>query len=197
MLADAWPVLTATGYARFFTDGDRQAYERPYFARRDRLGAAVLTAALSGPSPSRVGDIIDGVWLPCEETSWCLPAHHLFARRSFSPLPDPAEPSVDLFAAETAGLLAYTDLLAGDLIEQVAPVARRRLREEVKARVLDPYRDSDEWWWFGLRKEDLNNWTPWIHSNLLSASLLQDHRRRRLGSRSFSRTDHGVPGRGR
>jgi Heparinase II/III-like protein len=176
MLEGAWPVLTATGYARFFTDGDRQAYERPYFARRDRLAAAVLTAALSGPSLSRAGDIIDGVWLLCEETSWCLPAHHLFARRSSSPLPDPAEPCVDLFAAETASLLAYTDLLAGDLIEQVAPVARRRLREEVKARVLDPYRDSDEWWWFGLRTKDLNNWTPWIHSNLLPASLLLDSR---------------------
>jgi hypothetical protein len=36
ILEGAWPVLTATGYARFFTDGDRQAYERPYFARRDR-----------------------------------------------------------------------------------------------------------------------------------------------------------------
>jgi hypothetical protein len=175
------PVLTATGYARFFTDGDRQAYERPYFARRDRLGAAVLTAALSGPSPSRVGDIIDGVGLLCEETSWCLPAHHLFARRSSSPLPDPVEPCVDLFAAETAALLAYTDLLAGGLIEQVAPVARRRLCEEVKARVLDPYRDSDEWWWFGLRKENLNNWTPWIHSNLLVASLLLDGRPQDIG----------------
>jgi Heparinase II/III-like protein len=181
MLASAWPVLTATGYARFFTDGDRQAYERPYFTRRDRLGAAVLTAALSGPSPSRVGDIIDGVWLLCEETSWCLPAHHLFARRSSSPLPDPAEPCVDLFAAETAGLLAYTDLLAGDLIEQAAPVARRRLHEEVKTRVLDPYRNSDEWWWFGLRKENLNNWTPWIHSNLLPASLLLDGRPQDIG----------------
>jgi hypothetical protein len=180
-LAKPWPVLTATGYARFFTDGDRQAYERPYFARRDRLTAAVLTAALAGPSRSRADDIIDGVWLLCEETSWCLPAHHLFARRSSSPLPDPAEPCVDLFAAETAGLLAHTDLLAGDLIEEIAPVARRRLREEVKARVLDPYRDSDEWWWFGLRKEDLNNWTPWIHSNLLSASLLLDSRPSDIG----------------
>jgi hypothetical protein len=39
-------------------------------------------------------------------------------------------------------------------------VARRRLRDEVQARVLGPYRDSDQWWWLGLRKKDLNNWTP-------------------------------------
>ncbi len=114
LLAAPWPVLTASGYARFFSDGDRQVYERPYFARRDRLAAAVLTAALAGPSASRVNDILNGVWLLCEETSWRLPAHHLFARRSGQPLPDPAEPLVDLFAAETAALLACTDLLAGE-----------------------------------------------------------------------------------
>ncbi|HEX2819728.1 MAG TPA: heparinase II/III family protein [Streptosporangiaceae bacterium] len=173
ILAHPWPVLTASAYVRFFADGDRQAYERPYFARRSRLGAAVLTAALAGPTAERLGEIVDGVWLLCEETSWCVPAHHLFAREDSTPLPDPARPVIDLFAAETAALLAYTDLLAGDLIE---PSVRRRLRDEVRARVLDPYRDEDRWWWLGLRKHDLNNWTPWIHANLLAASLLVDGR---------------------
>ena len=176
LLASPWPVLTATDYARFSRDGDRQTYERPYFARRSRLAAAVLTAALAGPAPERVADVVDGVWLLCEETSWCLPAHDLFARQDGAALPDPARPCVDLFAAETAALLACTDLLAGDLIEAVAPVARSRLRDEVQARVLGPYRDSDQWWWLGLSKKDLNNWTPWIHSNLLLASLLLDTR---------------------
>src|ERR1700677_4405468 len=49
-------------------------------------------------------------------------------------------------------------------------------REEVRARVRSPYRDSDQWWWLGLRKQDLNNWTPWIHSSLLLATLLLDTR---------------------
>jgi Heparinase II/III-like protein len=171
ILAQPWPVLTASGYARFFADGDRQAYERPYFARRSRLGSAVLTAALAGPTAERLSEVTDGIWLLCEETSWCVPAAELNARRDGASLPDPARPVVDLFAAETAALLAYADLLAGDLIE---PVVRRRLRDEVRVRVLGPYRDSDHWWWFGLRKKDLNNWTPWIHANLLAASLLLD-----------------------
>jgi hypothetical protein len=187
LLAAPWPVLTASGYARFFSDGDRQVYERPYFARRSRLAAAVLTAALAGPSGSRIDDVLDGVWLLCEETSWCLPAANSFARRSGQPLPDPAEPCVDLFAAETAALFACTDLLAGELIAAVAPIARQRLRQEVKARVLDPYRGRDDWWWFGLRKQDLNNWTPWIHSNLLLASLLLDTRSQDIAA-TFQRT---------
>lgn len=174
ILADPWPVLTASAYRRFFEDGDRQSFERPYFERRRRLGAAVLAAALAGPTTERLSEIVDGIWLLCEETSWCLPAHDLFARKGKTHLPDPARPCLDLFAAETAALLAYIDLLIGDLLE---PVVRGRLRDQVKARVLDPYRNDDHWWWLGLGKNDLNNWTPWIHSNLLVASLLLDEGR--------------------
>jgi len=61
ILADPWPVLTATDYGRFSRDGDRRAYERPYFARRTRLAAAILVAALAGPTRERIDDVIDGV----------------------------------------------------------------------------------------------------------------------------------------
>ena len=56
LLADPWPLLTATDYGRFSRDGNRQAYERPYFARRTRLAAAVLVAALAGPTRERIDD---------------------------------------------------------------------------------------------------------------------------------------------
>ena len=189
VLAAPWPLLTASEYARYSQEGDRQAYERPYFARRARLAAAVIQAALAGPAGERVSDITDGVWLLCEETSWCLPAHDTVAQRRSEPLPDPARPYLDLFAADTAALLAYTDLLAGDLI---GPSVRQRLRDEVQQRVLRPYRDDDTWWWLGLpragqnkdagqnrsasqdKKAKLNNWTTWIHANVLPASLLLD-----------------------
>ena len=95
-----WPLLTATVYGRYKATGDRQEYERPYIARRDKLMAAVITAILTGDTST--GEITDGVWLLCEETSWCLPAHQPGG------LPDPDHPHVDLFAAETAGLLAWT-----------------------------------------------------------------------------------------
>ena len=169
-LARPWPLLTASGYLRYTVDGDRVGYEEPYFARRGRLAAAVLDAGLRGPAAGRVAEITDGIWLLCEETSWCLPAH------SPAPLPDPADPYIDLFAAETAGLLAWTDLLAGDLLGEQA---RRRLRAEVRQRVLAPYHARDDWHWFGLHVTEagLNNWTPWIHSNLLAASLLLDDER--------------------
>jgi len=169
-----WPLLTATAYARFDADGDRQAYERPYLARRDKLAAAVITAVLTGDTSA--ADITDGVWLLCEESTWCLPAHQP------GRLPDPDNPHVDLFAAETAALLAWTALLTGELDD--------RIRREVKIRVLDPYRARDDWWWFGLSGGgDLNNWTPWIHANLLIASLLLDDQPDRTATRAVAALD--------
>jgi hypothetical protein len=170
-----WPLLTATAYARFKADGDRQAYERPYFARRDKLAAAVITAVLTGDAGT--ADITDGVWLLCEETSWCLPAHQPGAG-----LPDPDAPHVDLFAAETAALLAWTALLTG--------VHEDRVRREVKVRVLDPYQARDDFWWFGLSGgAALNNWTPWIHANLLTAGLLLDDQPQSTASRAVAALD--------
>ena len=49
------------------------------------------------------------MWLLCEESTWCLPAH-----QPGPGLPDPDKPHVDLFAAETAALLAWTALLTGE-----------------------------------------------------------------------------------
>lgn len=169
-----WPQLTASGCARYTRDGDRRAYEEPYFARRTRLAAAVLDLALRGPGPARADEVADGVWLLCEETSWAVPAHETATHRRGGALPDPAEPCVDLFSAETAALLACVDLLAAEPLDALDPVLRRRLRAEVRRRVLVPYREQDDWWWYGLERRDLNNWTPWIHSNLLTSSLLLD-----------------------
>ena len=166
-----WPLLTATTYARYKADGDRQAYERPYFARRDKLIAAVISAVLTGEAGT--ADIADGVWLLCEETTWCLPAHQPGG------LPDPDNPHVDLFAAETAALLAWTAALTG---EHAA-----RIRREVKTRVLDPYLARDDWRWLGLKDpEHLNNWTTWIHANLLVASLLLDDQPHSISTASRS-----------
>jgi len=179
-----WPLLTATAYGRFKADGDRQTYERPYFARRDKLIAAVITAVLTGDTPA--ADITDGVWLLCEETTWCLPAHQPGG------LPDPDNPQVDLFAAETAALLAWTAVLTG--------VHEARIRREVKTRVLDPYRARDDWRWLGLSDPGhLNNWTTWIHANLLIASLLLDDQPHSTANRAVAALDRYldvVPGDG-
>ncbi|MEU4833509.1 heparinase II/III family protein [Streptosporangium sp. NPDC023615] len=165
-----WPGLPASLFAGYVRTGDRLGFERPYFERRRRLAAAVLAAGATGDE-RLLDEVRDGVWLLCEESTWCLPAHEEFAREDGDELPDPDRPFVDLFAAESAALLAWTDLVAGDALDASGAVVRRRLRREVRHRLLTPYL-ARHWHWYGDQDRPVNNWNPWIHSNTLVCALL-------------------------
>ncbi|MFI6345992.1 heparinase II/III family protein [Streptomyces sp. NPDC050560] len=174
-LGEPWPALPASLFARFARDGDRAAYQAPSGARRTRLGWALLAlAAAGGADAERFADeVMDGVWALCEETSWVWPAHDfrvLDERRGL--LPDPAVPTLDLGAAHTAALLALADAIAGNALDRRDPLLRARLRREVHTRVLGPYLERAEWGWYDGGTAKLNNWNPWVHSNLLLATAL-------------------------
>ncbi|QIQ01916.1 heparinase II/III domain-containing protein [Streptomyces liangshanensis] len=178
-----WPGLPASLFARFARDGDRSGYQAAAFARRARLARAVLATALTAGAPAAAAgdadafadEVMDGVWALCEETTWAWPAHEF---RVLGPprglLADPGRPTLDLGASGTAVLLALTDTLVGDALDRRDPLVRRRLRREVSARVLGPYLERDEWGWYDGSTAKLNNWNPWIHSELLLATALTE-----------------------
>lgn len=165
-----WPGLPATLVADYERTGTRIRFEAPYFARRSRLATMVLAAAFTAES-RWIDEVLDGVWLLCEETSWCIPAHEDAGVQEGSPLPDPELPVLDLFAAETGALLAWTHLVAGPALDRIAPVVTRRLRSEVERRILTPYRERD-WYWYDDAVLPLNNWNAWIHCNVIVGALL-------------------------
>ncbi|MFJ5265574.1 heparinase II/III family protein [Streptomyces sp. NPDC088387] len=173
-----WPDLPASSFARFARDGDRWGHQEPVFARRARLGHAVLATALSFGTTGTdafIDDVMDGVWALCEETTWCWPAHDF---RVLGPerglLADPDHPTLDLGASGTAVLLALTDALIGDELDRRDPLVRRRLRQAVSTRVLTPYLQRNEWGWYDGSTAKLNNWNPWIHSELLLTTALTE-----------------------
>lgn len=157
-----YPALTATQYMAFAKSGDRRVLEMPYFARRKQLILAVLAECLQ-PRGRFIEDIVDGLWCVCEETSWCVSAHNA----SGLPLPDADNPVIDLFAAQTAALISWTCYL----LEEALPgqVFMRGARE-VSLRLLEPFARRDDFWWMGFAREKLNNWTPWILSNVLACA---------------------------
>jgi len=107
-----WPAPKASIFLDFVRDGNRTRYEAVSFGRRIRLAELVVAEAIEGRGRF-VDDILDGVWTICEESFWGVPAH-VGAQKRGPGLPDVAEPVVDLFAAETGMLLAWTDYLVGD-----------------------------------------------------------------------------------
>lgn len=167
-----WEVLPATLALEFARVGNRQRYEALRDRRRAKLQGLVVAECVEGKGRF-LDEIANGIWLTCEETFWGIPAH-LGAQRAGVGLPDVTEPIVDLFAAETANLLSWTNYLLRPQLDSVSKRLAERIGVEVDRRILTPCISRDNFGWMGFRGQNLNNWTPWICSNWLTAALLEE-----------------------
>lgn len=171
-----WSSLPATLFLEYKRTGNRSHFEHEYFTRRVRLLDLVLGECVQGQGRF-LDDIVNGVWLECEESFWGLPAHlSLQHAHPGSGLPDVEEPVVDLFAADSGAVMSWLHYLLSAQFDQINPMITRRIRFEVKRRILDPAFERDDFFWmfteYNGQHHRLNNWTPWIDSNWLTANLL-------------------------
>jgi len=171
---EGWHAVLATSFLEYARDGNRTRYEAQSFGRRSHLESVVLAECLEGKGRF-LDDITNGVWLICEESFWGVPAH-LYMQRAGVGLPDITDPIIELFGAETVALLAWTKYLVGSQLDTVSPLITKRIVLESERRILKPARERNDFWWMGFeantRTARLNNWTPWINSNLMVANLL-------------------------
>ncbi len=176
-----YPMRRATDFLAFVRAGSRKADEDPYFFRRRKLCAHTLACCLD--SQADLDPVIDGIWCICEESSWVISAHNINPIPGAPapwerPLPDVDEPYIDLFSAQTGMILSLVRQLLGEKLDAVSPLIGRRIEKEIRRRLLSPYALSNDFWWMGVRRQDLNNWTPWIVSNLLVCICAQPMARR-------------------
>ncbi len=165
-----WPALTASAYRAFTRTGNRADYESAYFVRRRRINALALAEAIEGKGRF-VDPLIDGIVAVCEESGWQLPAHNAQERDGrHDPLPDPARPVIDLFAAETGAGLAVVASLLGDGLTSACPGIVQRIDREIETRITRPYL-SRHFWWMGNGDEPMNNWTAWCTQNVLLSTF--------------------------
>ncbi len=180
ILGAEWIVPRATLFLDYVRTGNRERYQSVSYGRRERLATLVLAECMEGKGRF-ANDIADGVWAICEESWWGVPAH-LSLQKKGNGLPDVTEPTVDLFAAETGALLAWTSYLLPEALDSVSPLIRERIRLEVRRRIIDVNLERDDFWWMGFSRT-VNNWNPWICSNWLTAVLLlEDDPARRVRS---------------
>ncbi len=169
-----WKAFLATRFLDYARTGSRGLYQDDTFARRGKLYHLVLAECMEGKGRF-LDDIMNGVWLICEESFWGVPAH-LNMQRAGKGLPDVTEPVVELFGADTAQLLAWTHYLLREPLDRISPLISKRIVLETQRRILQPARSRTDFWWMGLDGEPLArplpNWNPWINSNLLVANLL-------------------------
>lgn len=160
-----WPVPTAKGFARYLRDGDRAEYEDVVFGREYRLTRAAVLAAVT-LDETWIDEVVDGVVLTCEQSTWSLPAHDDCFQRGAA-VTDVTRPYLDLRAGDVAGQLAWIDHLLGEQLDARAPGVRARIRYEVDRRVLTPFVTRRDWHWL----HNVHNWSAWIHGNVLVAAL--------------------------
>ncbi len=164
-----WPTLKATDFLGYVRTGNRSVFQDLSYGRRHQLATLVIAECIEGRGRFR-DDIVNGIWTICEETYWGVPAHVGLQRRGPG-LPDVTEPTVDLFAAETGSLLAWTYYLLKDSLDTISPLVCDRIRYEVDCRINRVNLERDDFWWMGLTRT-VNNWTPWICSNWLATVLI-------------------------
>ena len=167
----SWPELQAVRYMDFVRDGNREKFETNYFQRRDMLYTLMMGECIEGKG-DYLDDIANGVWAICEETSWVVPAHNSQATGQLTALPDiDRPPYIDLFAAETASLLGWVYYMLGDKLDGITPLIKRRIEIELDRRIFNPFLSEQIMPWSGFGKGFINNWNPWINSNLIAATL--------------------------
>lgn len=178
LLEKQYPLLIASDYMMFKRDGNRSIFESKYFPRRGDVLSLALAEYVEGQG--RFADkLADLVWLMLEETTWVLPAHNPGKGKTPYNLPYAYAGKVDyidLFSATSGATLAAVYYLCGDVLEKVSPVIPERLLFEINRRIVEPFLDDEacyeKMWWTGIRGNVVNNWNPWILSNILTVCAL-------------------------
>ncbi|MCC8171709.1 MAG: heparinase II/III-family protein [Parabacteroides sp.] len=171
-----WEVVTATDYMEFERSGDRQQMEAP-FGRNNRALVSLFLAELAEGKGRFTDQLINGVFLYCEMTSWSLSAH-LTVQHSKRSLPDYKENIIDLTSGDFGAILSWVYYFFHTEFDRVNPVISERLRAELQTRILEPYMNEDRFWWMGFGWEPgrmLNNWNPWCNANVLQCFLLLEN----------------------
>ncbi|MBP3784912.1 MAG: heparinase II/III family protein [Butyrivibrio sp.] len=165
-----WTQLLISDFTEFSKSGNRLAFEDKYFPRRRKLSALVMAECVENKGRF-LDDILDGLYLILEETTWCLPAHNSYIRDTKQEyLPDENRPIIDLFDAETGAFVAMAEYLLRPQFEKISPYICSYVDKRLNDRIFKPY-FAEHFWWMGNGKEPMCNWTPWITQNVLLSAL--------------------------
>lgn len=157
--------LSASMYLDFNRNGNRSRYETVYFERRRALTAYALLEAMENKG-AYIDRILDFTWMLLEETTWCVPAH-CYLLPEADELPNSNHPALDLFQAESGATLSFVLALFENQFEQISKNIVPRIKQEIQFRIIDNFLSHNDYWWQGFTERSVNNWNPWILSNVL------------------------------
>lgn len=194
MKSGHYDVLTAHDFSEFFRNGNRMHYQAKLHQRRERISILLIGHLLdretNHTSMKYVDEIINGVWMLLEESTWCYPAH-LSLQGTHDHLPNPDHVAVDLNAGEVAKFLGWVKLLMHEEFDKVSKVVNKRIDFELKNRIFEAYLKINFGWEGFGGHHSVNNWNIWVNGNILKSAIftIDDHA---LFTRVLNKTLHSA-----
>lgn len=150
-------------YEEFFINKNRCNFENLYINRRNAL-ADFAFAEIFNHEGKYLKKIEELLTLICEEDTWTVPAHSM-------PLVENIDRKrvLELYAAETASVVAFTWYF---LKNQLSEKWQKKIPAIIEERMFLPFTCTDMYRWMGARGETVNNWNPWIHSNVIFCAAM-------------------------
>ncbi|WP_337564868.1 heparinase II/III family protein [Segatella sp.] len=156
-----WNAIPNSMFAEFRTNGNRTRYEEASFGIRKQFVCLVMAEIMQGRGRF-LPSIRKGLHYFIEkEPWWGIPAHYPKDH------PEKDIQPVDLFNAETAGMLAWTLYMLEDEINRKEKGLCDQVRSEIDRRFLKPVLNQPQGW-----KNNANNWNTWITANWLQTVLI-------------------------
>lgn len=173
-----WPSVKATDYLEFIRSGDRR--QEIFGAPKNALISLVMGELMEGEGRF-LDQIINGVWFYCEQGWWGWSAH-MYLQKAPVGLPDVEDHTIDLNVGDMANILSWTWYFFHKEFDKVHPLISKRLKNELKEKVIDPYLERTDFWWMGIEDQShINNWNPWINYNILNCiMLIEDDEQRKI-----------------
>ena len=174
-----WQVVKSTDYLDYTRTGNRETMQVPYFDNQDAIGTLIIAELAEGKGRF-LDQIINGVFMNCEMTSWVLSAHFkISAKEVKNHFPDVNENLIGLFSSQTGAMLSWAHYFFKNEFDKVNPLIAERIKFEVKKRILEPYMNMNYWWtalppYTNNQKPKVNNWNPWCNANVLQCFMLME-----------------------
>lgn len=157
------PDLPFNLYREYKETGNRQNFQEQYDKRRFALND-LFFAELVENNFRFVSKIIEYLYAILSEVVWWLPAHNVYQRDGInSGYPDPSNPIIALFCAETASQIS---IVVSTLEDKLPIELINYTNKQLEERIFTPY-ENMKFWWMADDGEFVNNWAPWCTQNVL------------------------------
>ena len=164
-----WPAIPASLYLDYKITGNRYNFERKNNERRKVLNELAIAAIIT-KDKKYIPQIANGIWTLCEQSTWVLPAH-VVVQKEKTGLPDPYEVVIDLGSGNAASQLSMIQFMLSEELDNYSRGICKRVFAELNKRIFQPYLSRNDFWWMGFTGQAVNNWNPWINTNVLMTAL--------------------------